>query len=355
MLDFDVIIVGGGPAGTSAALKCSNLNLNVLLIEQERLGRHKPCGGILPLACSEIVMDELGKEIPQETTVSPEKLGLFYVPPSGRKRGGKLRKYELLNINRDLFDQWLCKLVIEAGVQIWEKTRFIKLKQSDFIQVLVKKDNAEKKITTRYLIGADGVYSKVRNSIYFDPEIEIMPVLQEHWKAKGDFDNNFYVFLRGDITPNYAYVIPKNNLFVVGIGVPKKHFNSISTCIKRFKNWIAKEYNFSPVMLEKREIWAIPYGFNLAGEKNVILTGDAAGFCNPFSGEGIRLALESGIAAGNAVEEARSNGNFLAPIYRKDTEWINHLINITYSFVRDLTDNEREKFVESELARIPFR
>jgi len=350
MTRFDVIVIGGGPAGAISALKCAKLDLSVLLIERETRGRHKPCGGILPPACADIIFEELGKDVPQETMCSPEKLGLFYVPPSGRKNGGNMRSYKLLNINRDSFDRWLCALAEESGVKIWYDTEFLDMKQSESIQVLVKRKKKIFKITTRFLVGADGVYSKVRRQLYTEKKIETLPVIQEFWRAKGNFDDNFYVFLKKSVTSAYAYVIPKDDFYVIGIGTPKGSQSS-SASINRFKDWMFKEFDFKPLSLERTEAWAIPYGFTLEGIDNVILTGDAAGFCNAFSGEGIRLAIESGIAAGDAVQKVIHSDQYLAPTYRDQVEWITRLVHMTHEFVISLTDEDREKFVKSELNR----
>jgi len=354
MIDFDVIVVGGGPAGTASALECSKLGLRVLLMERGRRDRHKPCGGVLPPPCANVIRETFGMDIPRSVICSPETLGLYYVPPSGRKNGGCMRNYRLLNINRDLFDQWLRDLAEESGVQVWYGTEFLKLRLSEPIRVLAKKDEDTIKVTTRYLIGADGVYSRVRRESYEEIKIWTLTVLQEHWRAEGDFDDYFYAFFRGDISPTYAYVIPKNELYVVGVGVPENHPTPISTAINGFKEWLVEEFAFKASSLERREAWAIPYGFVFEGKGNVILAGDAAGFCNSLSGEGVRLAIESGVAAGSAIHEAISYDRSLATTYIKHANWITSFVRQTYQFVTSLTDEDREEFVKSELARIPF-
>jgi len=219
---------------------------------------------------------------------------------------------------------------------------------------LTKKEGETVKVATRYLIGADGVYSRVRKELYGRTKIWALPVLQEHWKAEGDFADYFYAFFRGAVSPTYAYLIPKKELYVVGVGVPETHFASISTAINRFKEWLAKEFAFKASLLERREAWAIPYGFVFEGRGNVILVGDAAGFCNSLSGEGIRLAIESGIASGSAIRETISYDRPLATIYIEHANWITSFVRQTYQFATSLTDDDREEFVQSELARIPF-
>ena len=209
-------------------------------------------------------------------------------------------------------------------------------------------------MTSRYLIGADGVYSRVRRQLHRGKRMDVLPVIQEHWKIEGDLGNCFYVIFRGDISSTYAYIIPKDYTSVFGVGVAKAHSSSISASIHRFKNWLLEEFDFKLLSLKRSETWAIPHGSVFEGKGNVILVGDAAGFCNPFSGEGIRLAIESGVSAGSAIQEALSSDTTLASTYSDHTEWINRLVLTMREIVINFTEEDMEEFVKSELSRRGF-
>lgn len=350
MLDFDVVVVGGGPAGAFSALECSRKDLDVLLMEGKGRDGHKPCGGVLTPVCSDIILETLGTNIPKNVFCSPETLGLFYVPPSGRRYGGCIENYRLLNVNRDLFDRWLREFVEGLGVQVCYETEFLYFQSSQPFHVFAKNSKRTINVTARYLIGADGAYSKVRKQLY-GAGVNTLKVLQEEWRAKGDLDNDFYAFFRREVSPTYAYVVPKNGLYLLGVGVPEKGPRPASERIRCFREWLAREFAFEPLSLERREAWPIPYGFTLEGKGDIILVGDAAGFCNALSGEGIRLAMESGVAAGKAVQEAMLNGRSLAMTYANHVEWITGFVKHVYEFVTGLRDEDMEDFVRSELAR----
>jgi flavin-dependent dehydrogenase len=351
MSEYDVVVIGAGPAGTLSALKCSESDLNVLLVERGQIDRHKPCGGILPKVCTSLISESLGTDIPEDIMCPPNPLGLYYVPPSGRKNSGNLKNYELINVYRDQFDRWLHQLATEAGVHIWYETEFLKLQGSKPIQIILKNQDKIISITASYVIGADGVYSKVRNQIYGKTRVNVEPILQEYWQAEGDFENCFYIFFRGEISPTCAYLIPKENLYVLGVGAPEPNTSKLPLYITRFKKWLQEEFAFQPVSLKRREVWPIPYGSVFKGIGNTILIGDAAGFCNTLSGEGIRFALESGIAAHDAIMKTISIKKSLATVYSENVEELIHFLHSVHQFGINLTDESREEFVRSELDR----
>jgi len=351
MRNLDVIVVGGGPAGATAALKCSQLGFNTLLVEKGTPTRHKACGGVLPLVCIDI-LDDLGLKIPAEVMSSPPTIGLFYVPPSGKNNGGDVRNYRLLNVNRDRFDEWLRRSAEKSGTTVLHEAEFVSFERDGDIKALIRVGGNAVRYSTGYLIGADGVFSSVQRQLYPSLGMDRLQVLQERWSGKGDFGEYFYAFLKGDITPTYGYVVPKDGSLLVGTGVPYEHHVAALDCIRRFKEWLRREFCFNPTQLERREATAIPYGPPLCGEGNVILVGDAAGFCNHMSGEGVRLGIESGIAGAEAVAQAENDPEELASSYRIRVRSLVEFIQRTHELAIGMTDDGREEFVRSELARV---
>ena len=350
MRNLDVVVVGGGPAGATAALQCSELGFNTLLVEKGTPTRHKPCGGVLPPICIDI-FDDLALKIPTEVMSSPPTIGLFYVPPSGRNNGGYVRNYRLLNVNRDRFDEWLRRAAEKSGTTILHEAEFVKFERNGGIKALTRVGGNTVRYSTRFLIGADGAFSAVQRGLYNNLEMARLHILQERWSAEGDFGEYFYAFFKEDITPTYGYVVPKDGSLVVGTGVPYRHSTSASDCLSRFKEWLRREFCFNPIELENREAAAIPYGPALCGEGDVILVGDAAGFCNHLSGEGVRLAIESGMAGAEAVAEAEDSCEELASSYALRVQSLIEFIQKTHELATGMTDDGREQFVKSELAR----
>lgn len=356
MLDFDVIIAGGSIAGCTTALTCSKAGFNVLVLEKESYGRHKPCGGVMPKVGIE-VFQEIGLEIPKRIMSDPEALGLMYVPPSGRKNSGSPENYKILNFNRDKFDQWLQDSVINSdNIEVSFDSEFLSFNETqDHVKVLAKIDGQEKEFTARCLVGADGTLSKVRKKLYPNFKTEIMTVLQEHWQAKGDFEDFFYVFLDENITPTYGYVIPKDDEIIIGTGSLATCSILAVTCLNKFKELLSREYLFKPMKLNRKSSAAVPFGYQLVGKGKVILAGDAAGFCNAFTGEGIRLAAESGIAAGNSIKQAQSDNGPVSEIYESAMEGLKEFVKATHDYSVNMTQDDREEFVKTEIARVPLK
>jgi len=218
----------------------------------------------------------------------PSTLGLFYVSPSGYK--GYLKNYVLVNIERRLFDKWLCGEAKRRGVKILYGTRFLTLDQREnHVIVKAKREKDTLLLRTKYLIGADGVLSAVRRALYPGLKFAVAIVVQEHWRLDAELAPYFYMFLLDEnITPLYGYIIPKSSGCIVGLGAPVDKISSasINAYIDRFRAILNNEIPVRFKGLIGREVWFIPQGDIVTGKRNVVLVGDAGGFCNPFSGRG---------------------------------------------------------------------
>ena len=144
-------------------------------------------------------------------------------------------------------------------------------------------------------------------------------------------------------------MIPKDGTLIAGIGVPKGYSKSASESMRCFKRLLGREFSFDLIHLEKRESAAVPYSPPACGRGNVILVGDAAGFCNHFSSEGIRLAVLSGKAAGEAAHQAEQDHRELLSSYLTHVEPLKQYVNYTHELAMNLltTDEGREKIITS--------
>ncbi len=345
---YDVVVVGGGPSGAVTSLLLAKDGMKVLLLEKGHEKRHKACGGVLPSVAPDTIEDIIDSEIPEEVFENPRELGLYYVPPSGPNSGGRVRNYTIHNINRTRFDFWLRELAEEAEVEIRYNTKATSVSINEkSTRVSIQGQKAT--IETPILVGADGVRSTVRKSLFSDTNVPIMVVGQEKWIAKGDFEDCFYGFFHDKYSVAYAYLIPKQDSILIGLGVEPNRKPSYAESLDSFRSMLIDEFSFAPEKIVRRESWAIPFGYFMPGKENAILVGDAAGLCNPLSGEGIRLAIESAESAANII--AHADQSKIIEDYQHEVKGLADMINDLNDFVRGLDNEKREQFVSEELSR----
>ncbi|MEM2910386.1 MAG: NAD(P)/FAD-dependent oxidoreductase [Nitrososphaerota archaeon] len=348
---FDVVVVGGGPAGAVCAIKCAEMGFRTALLEKSTSYRRKACGGVTPTITKELLELELGLSTPQFVLSVPERLGLFYVPPSGKHNGGVMRNYTLLNLRRVAFDEWLREEAKARNVRLLYGAEFTELKLGKNNMLKVRVNGSLEIFEATYVVGADGAISKVRSCLFPNYRSRVLTVVQEVWDAEGKFENNFYVILNGKIVPTYGYVIPKDGKFFVGFGF-KSGTANIQSCTDRLLGLLKNEFSFKPIRMEIREIAPIPFTIPSAGLENVVLVGDAGGLCNPFSGEGIRFAIESGVAAAESIKTSQEESIKLVSIYESKIEGLKEFLLRMHAFVSDFDDEKRETFVKKELLRV---
>ena len=167
-------------------------------------------------------------------------------------------------------------------------------------------------------------------------------------------DPNFFIFLNGNICNLYSYLIPKEKYLILGLGDYKfsSGIKEILIKMRKFKKLLLKEIPTLEKIITKnpltKRLAYIPFSRPMIGKKNIVLSGDAAGLINCFSGEGIRLALESGFYAAEAINESleKSSSN-INDIYHRLIKQIIDFTKETHKFALSLDDIKRENFIKN--------
>ena len=312
--DFDVIVVGGGPAGATAATDLARAGRSVLLID--RGGRIKPCGGAIP---PRLISDF---DIPASLLVGRARLARMIAP----SRQEVDMNVDLNNdgssvgmVDRQEFDEWLRERAASAGAARRTATVGRIERDADGCAVVVATDDRgsrERRWRARSVIGADGARSAVARASF--PDAGRMPFVfayHEVIRSPKINDDAFDrmrcdVFYDGDLSPDfYAWIFPHGDTASVGVGSANKGF-ALREAVARLRARSGLETcetirrEGAPIPLKPLKRWD--------NGRDLLVTGDAAGVVAPASGEGIYYAMTAGRLAAEAVDEFLRSGKSMA-------------------------------------------
>jgi len=300
---YEVIVIGAGPAGATAGKILADAGKRCLIIDKAVFPRDKLCGGGLTEKTMKLIQEIHGTvDISNFIDSSYATYGL------NGAVGERICEYvhpdkKFYFIDRIIFDDFLFQKAKDSGCDgiTGDGVEQVDKQGEEFIITL----NSGQKVRSNLLIGADGANSVVRRIFNFptNPKDCIIAVETEINYEDFSFYNNRKIFpeifLR--VLPyGYGWVFPKKDKIVVGIGglARKNQYNLKEVFIK----FISK---LTPHNLPALEIKDFPVpGHNFVktpAKDGVLLVGDAAGFVEPLTGEGIYFAIKSGQLAAQAV------------------------------------------------------
>ncbi|MGF1543821.1 MAG: geranylgeranyl diphosphate reductase [Parvularculaceae bacterium] len=304
---FDAVVVGGGPAGATAAETLAAKGRRVVLLD--RPGRIKPCGGAIP---PRLIRDFA---VPDAQIVA-RATSARMVAPSGRSVDMPIEGGCVGMVDRERFDEFLRERAAAAGA-VRRDGQFVELDRDADGAALIRWRPAEaskkaplRTIRARTVIGADGARSEVARqaeiaeeptSVFAYHEIVASP-------TDADFDGSrCEIYYQGRLSPDfYAWVFPHGAQTSVGVGSARKGFSlrgAIADLRARTTLDAAETIRRegAPIPLKPRKRWD--------NGKDVMLAGDAAGCVAPASGEGIYYAMLGGQKAGEAADEVLATGD----------------------------------------------
>lgn len=319
-MNYDVIILGGGPAGTASASLLSEAGVATALIEKNFYPRGKTCAGILTNKTISFLSERLSfSEIKQ--AFSSNKVTVMY------QRNNKVHftvQFPFMFVERQIFDSDLLNICRKKGTHVMEGLTAIKLFPNEN-KILLSNG---KIYTYKLLIAADGVFSSTRRQLGL-ADIPAAFCIQDTVKRNLCPDSlaqlqevqlNF-----GNVQQGYSWIVPYKNDIAVGTGIFTNPIN-YSTLLAEHEA-LCKHIGL-PISLNRRGAFVPIGGFNSQTEhpyENIVFVGDAAGLANPLTGEGIYHALLSGFYAGkaylqNAQKIRTTYLSFLQPVLEQLTE-----------------------------------
>jgi geranylgeranyl reductase len=303
---WDVVVVGGGPAGATAATELALSGRRVLLLD--RAGRIKPCGGAIP---PRLLQDF---QIPEHLLVARIDSARM-VAPSNRRIDMPIGSGVVGMVDREVFDEWLRERARGSGCErvSGQLVRVTREAGGGYrLRYRVESGDTpalERSLRARAIIGADGARSNVarqciasaRRARYVAAYHEIVRTPSDAAPARCD------VYYCGRISPDfYGWVFPHGPTTSVGVGSARRGFS-----LRRATGELRRQAGLSEAATLRCEGAPIPLHPLRRWDdgRGVVLAGDAAGVVAPASGEGIYYAMCSGRMAAEGVGAYLDSGD----------------------------------------------
>jgi geranylgeranyl reductase len=342
---YDVVVVGGGPCGATAAEDLVRSGARVALLDRE--GRIKPCGGAIP---PRLIADF---DIPDAQLVAKITTARM-ISPTGRAVDIPIENGFVGMVDREHFDAFLRDRATAAGADMRIGT-FLRVERDDTGTRVIYRDKAsgdERALPTKLVIGADGARSRVA-AAELPGGSKIPYVLAYHEiieapQAIGAYDPaRCDVIYDGAISPDfYGWVFPHGGQASVGMGTAVDGVNlKAATAALRTASGLEGcttiRRGGAPIPLKPLDRWD--------NGRDVVLAGDAAGVVAPSSGEGIYYAMIGGRVAASACMAVLATGNvarlkLAQQLFMKEHKTVFRVLaSMQNAYYR--SDDRRERFV----------
>ena len=324
-MTYDVVVVGGGPAGSTTAKIVAERGFEVLVLEKYTLDREKPCAG----AITNRVVEHF--RIPEEA-IARNCTGIFLCGPKNRTvvfgKHGKIRL-----VMRSIFDKILCEMAMDKGAEFFDNSPVIepRIKNRKVIGVNARIRGKTKTIKAKLVIGADGtpstiakklqLYSGKRNTLGFCFQYQ-MQLSNELIEQR--IGSNVEAYYGSQWIPyGYTWIFPKNNIVTVGCVSGIDVIQQRKIKIKQYLDNFIKKHPVASKKLEGAKVLrcqAHLIGYPGVLKDNVadgcLIVGDANGTVSLWTSEGIWYSMKSGEAAGIAAVETLEKGDVSASSIR---------------------------------------
>lgn len=304
----DLIVVGGGPAGASCARRAAQEGLDVLLLEKDEHPRRKACGGGFRKGLTDLLDFDISSATDRKTS------GSHIFSPSRTKVVCAKDILTGYTAKREVFDKLLFDKAREAGAEVQQNIEVVDVIESTNQVEAYTEDGS--RFTGKYLVGADGVNSRVARTSGIMKKWEqdaiglcmearvpmddgtIENIVQDPYES----DRVCVQIYFGGLEHGYAWCFPKKGEVSLGMGCLMPFASDLRDAWNAFVHEFEEMYSVD-VDLSEETAWRVPLAGPIENTitNRIMLVGDAAGFVSPATGEGIYYAIDTGHIAAEAV------------------------------------------------------
>jgi geranylgeranyl reductase family protein len=337
--EYDAIVVGAGPGGSSAAYYLAVKGFNVLLLDKDVFPREKICGdGIAPRAVHSLYRLDLRDEL--EGRFKRTSGIRFYATHGGltevRYPMGSLYPDHGYVVPRSELDHILLRKAESAGAEVMlgcKVTGVLPVEGGRCPGIAAEYNGERIEISGRYIVGADGPSSLVGKELGLlkDDPLYLGVSVRRYMAGVEGISDFLEIYPEDAIMPSCGWIFPVDDETAnVGVGFMlyarrgrKINLNRVfEDFAHNTRHAAAKLRNARPLGRLRGALLRVGLGGAEARRANVLLVGDAASLTNPISGEGITYALESGRWAGETLAAALQSGDeSLVENYPRILDW----------------------------------
>lgn len=322
--NYDVIVIGAGPGGSSAAHYLAKAGLKVLLLDKADFPREKTCGdGLTPHALS--VLDDMGI-LPEVQQVGHRVNGILLQSPRGETVSAPIPKRDgkpdyLLVVPRLKLDEIIRQRALASGADFQSPLRVVDVWPDERgVTVLGERANHLVKFRGRMSVVATGVNTRLLQTIGLIKRLPQMVVAaRAYYENVLGLDDTVQARAKDVPMPGYGWIFPTSETAAnVGIGIWPSFLarNRPKSARAAFGDFV-NSLSIQPILATARQIgplkgYPIRTDFHTSPtfRDRILLVGESAGLVNPLTGEGIDLALESGKLAARQMIQMFHSGDF---------------------------------------------
>ncbi len=326
----DVIVVGAGPSGATAATELAQKGYDVLLLDRAAFPRDKTCGDAVPAGAMRILRT-LGLDHEIEAARGRGELyplqGMRIISPRGNMLRAEFGEAgDLANsyvAPRYYFDALVQRLAEESGAEFRQVTvKGPALVDGRVVGVQVGSNGTQETLRARVVVGADGVTSTITRGLrpkeqqHKDKHRAVALRAYVHGFEVHEGDVEFLLY--NEILPGYAWIFPIGpDAANIGLGMRLDHFRREGKDLKQMLHDFLAMADIRgrvkpKVQIESVKTWQLNFGSQKGLQHafdGALLIGDAAGFINPLTGGGIHNGMISARLAAQTIDEALQAGN----------------------------------------------